>query len=136
MKKQLISLVAGLLFSTAAIYANQVPVSANRLIVSIEKSTDATSLDLRMANLEKQGTLILLQDVSGNNWFSHYVWHKHGFAKKLNLKGMPDGVYTLSVKHRDATIIQVLHLSKGVLEFSEHQKMEVPTEPGKDLVKG
>jgi hypothetical protein len=136
MKKQIVLIAASLLFSTATIFASQMPTGENRLIVSIEKSEDAASLDLRLANLEKKGTLIQLQDEKGNNWFSQYVWRKNGYAKRFNLKGMPNGMYTLWVQHQDATIIQVLHLSNGVLEVSKHQQLKVPNEPGQDLVKG
>ncbi len=136
MKKQIILIAASLLCYTATIFANQMPVGENHLIVSIEKAEGPTSLNLRLANLEKKSTLILLQDVSGNNWFSQFVWRKVGFAKKLNLKGMPDGIYTLTIQHEDATIIQALNLSHGVLEVSKHQQIKMPTVPGKDLVEG
>ncbi len=137
MKKQIGLFVAIMLFSAASVFANQMPIGEAKLIVSIEKSTEnATSLDLRLANLEKKGTLILLQDVNGNNWYSQYVSRKAGFAKRLNLKGMPDGTYTLSVNHKGATVIQALRLSYGVLEVLKHQKLEVPAAQGVDLVKG
>jgi phenylpyruvate tautomerase PptA (4-oxalocrotonate tautomerase family) len=137
MKKQISLFVAILLFSAAIVSANQMPIGEAKLIVTIEKSIESvTSLDLRLANLEKKGTLILLQDMNGNNWFSQYVSRKAGFAKRLNLKGMPDGTYTLSVSHKDATVIQALRLSNGVLEVLKHQKMEVPAKKGEDLVKG
>lgn len=137
MKKQISLFVAMLLFSAATVFANQMPNVGNRLIVSIEKSADAaTSLDLRLANLEKQGTFVELRDLQGNTWFSQFVWRKHGYAKKLNLKGMPDGNYLLSVQHKEATIVQMLRLSNGVLTVEKHQRMEVPTQPGKDLAKG
>jgi hypothetical protein len=137
MKKQISLFVAILLFSATTVSANQMPIGKAKLIVTIEKSIEnATSLDLRLANLEKKGTLILLQDMNGNNWFSQYVSRKAGFAKRLNLKGMPDGNYTLSVNHKDATVIQMLRLSNGVLEVLKHQKMEVPSVQGEDLVKG
>jgi hypothetical protein len=136
MKKQISFIAAVLLFSAVSVFANQMPKAASRLIVNIEKSKEAASLDLRLANLEKHGTLILLQDANGNTWFSQYVWRKHGYAKTLNLKGMPDGTYTLSVNHQGATVIQALRLSDGVLEVLEHQRLEVPAPPGEDLVKG
>lgn len=125
-----------LLLGTATVFANQLPTNGNRLIVSIEKSDGLASLDLRLANLEKQGTFVELRDMQGNTWFSQYVWRKHGYAKKLNLKGMPDGNYLLSIRHSEATIVQMLNLSKGVLTVEKHQRMEVPTQPGKDLAKG
>lgn len=136
MKKQISLFVAMLLLCTATVFANQMPNVGNRLIVSIEKSNDQTSLDLRLANLEKQGTFVELRDLQGNTWFSQFVWRKHGYAKKLNLKGMPDGNYLLSVQHKEATIVQMLRLSNGVLAVEKHQRMEVPTQPGKDLAKG
>ncbi len=137
MKKQIKLIVAMLLLGATTTFANQMPTSPlSRLLVSIEKSADnSSSFDLRLANLEKKGTLILLQDVSGNNWFSQYVSRKAGFAKRLNLKGMPDGTYTLTISQKDATVIQAMRLSGGVLEVLKHQKMEVPASPGEDLVK-
>lgn len=127
MKKQIRLIVAMLLCTSVASFANNFTNSPSRLLVNIEKSTDATAcLDLRLANLEKQGTTISLQDLSGNNWYTHYVTREYGYAKRLNLQGMPDGVYTLSVKHRDATVIQVLRLSKGVLELSKQKQVEMP----------
>lgn len=136
MKKQIKLIVAMLLFGAVASFANQMPDNESRLIVHIEKAVgNAASLDLRLVNLQKKGTLILLQDVKGNNWYSQYVWRKVGYAKRLNLKGMPDGVYTLTVKHEDATVIQVLRLSKGGLEMSKQKQIEMPEEPGRDLVR-
>jgi hypothetical protein len=135
MKKQIKLIAALLLLGAATTFANQMPTTVNRLLVSIEKSTDAqTCLDLRLANLEKQGTTISLQDLSGNQWFSQFVWRQVGYAKRLNLQGMPDGVYTLSVKHRDATVIQVLRLSKGNLELSKQKQVEMPAEAGNEQV--
>ncbi|MBK8567324.1 MAG: hypothetical protein IPN76_29375 [Saprospiraceae bacterium] len=137
MKKTIKLIVAMLLFGAVTTFANQMPSPLSRLLVSIEKSADnSTSLDLRLANLEKKGTLVLLQDVNGNNWFSQYVSRKAGFAKRLNLKGMPDGTYTLTISQQDATVIQALRLSNGVLEVLKHQKMEVPAAQGDELVKG
>jgi|GEM_PF-3220546 len=136
MKKQIKLIVAMLLFGVVASFANQMPDNENRLVVHIEKAVgNATSLDLRLVNLQKKGTLILLQDVNGNNWYSQYVWRKVGYAKRLNLKGMPEGVYTLTVKHEDATVVQVLRLSKGGLEMSKQKQIEMPEEPGRDLVR-
>lgn len=135
MKKQIKLIVAMLLFTSVATFANSLSNIPSRLLVSIEKSTDASaSLEIRLANLEKQGTTISLQDLSGTQWYSHYVNRQYGYAKKLNLEGMPDGVYTLSVKHRDATVIQVLRLSKGVLELSKQKQVEMPNEAGKEQV--
>lgn len=135
MKKQIKLIVAMLLLGAATTFANQPPKSPSRLLVNIEKSTDAQAcLDLRLANLEKQGTTISLQDLSGNQWFSQFVWRQVGYAKRLNLQGMPDGVYTLSVKHRDATVIQVLRLSKGNLELSKQKQVEMPAEVGNEQV--
>lgn len=124
-------IAASLLFSTATIFASQMPAGENRLIVRIEKSEGPASLDIRLANLEKKGALIQLQDERGNNWGSQYVCRKYGFAKKLNLKGMPDGFYTLWVQHEDATVFQVLHLLKGVLEISSINNWKCPTSRGK-----
>ncbi len=124
-----------LLLHAVSVSASQLPKEDSRFIVNIEKSEGVASLNLRLANLEKRGTLILLQDTNGNIWFSQYVRFKHGYAKTLNLKGMPDGTYTLSVNHQGATVIQALRLSNGVLEVLEHQKMEVPALPKDDLVR-
>lgn len=118
-----------------ALQASQMPTHGNRLLVNIEKSDDATSLDLRLANLKKMDTYLEIRDMAGKTWFSQNIWRQHGYAKKLNLKGMPDGTYTLTVNHAEATVIQPLRLSKGVLEVLTHHKIEVPALQRNDLVK-
>lgn len=136
MKKQIILLAASLLLSTVAIFANQVPMNGGRLIVRIEKSTEPYFLTLRLANLQKQRTLVELRDISGNTWFSQYVSRKNGFAKNLNLKQLPDGGYFVSITHKDATVVQFFTLSEGVLSLDSHLKMELPSKPEKALAKG
>lgn len=135
MKKQ-ISFIVAMLLVAATVFANQLPVAPPRLLVNIEKASEPAALEVRLANIEQKSTLLLLQDGSGKIWFSQHIWRKHGYARKLNLKGMPDGTYTLSINHDDATVIQVLRLSGGVLEVPKLQQLNVPTKSSGDLARG
>lgn len=118
-----------MLFSTAAIFAKPFTEGTSRLIVHLDKSADPNSLDLRVANLNKELTQIGIQDLNGNLKFSKFVHKKESFALRLNLKGMAEGAYVVFVSnksHQHSQAISFQNEDVALFENSEDKEPEAP----------
>lgn len=96
MKKYLIFLAAFMLAAGFNAFAG-----SGKMIVKIEKGENAKTINLVAANLQGMHTNIVLEDFNGAVWLDEYAWGEAGYAKKLNLNGMPVGDYFLYVKNSE-----------------------------------
>lgn len=92
---------------------------APKMIVRIAPGESVRSIDVQLANLQQQRTQIAIQDVNGKLWYSEFCEKEDGYAKRLNLGGMPEGHYICFVKNRRGQSAQAFRLSAGGLSFFE-----------------
>ncbi len=84
------------------------------------------SLDMQLANLQKQPTSINITALGAGIVFSQTVDKEVGFAESLNLEGFANGYYLLNVKAGDATVMQFFSISTKKLALGETQRLERP----------
>jgi hypothetical protein len=118
MKKYLIFLVAFVLATGFNAFAD-----SGKMIVKIEKGENAKTINLVVANLQGLRTNIVMEDNNGAVWLDEYAWGETGYAKKLNLNGMPKGDYILYVKNSDEFHAQAFTLGIADIAFFE-EKLE------------
>jgi hypothetical protein len=113
-------------FATVALFfAMNLTLSANpnpdpgKMIVRLKNNTEA--LGIQLANLQQERTHVCLTDLKGKIWFSEYVWNETGYAKNLNLAGMPDGPYLFYVSNKNGKHVQSFVKSNYEVTFSEIQ---------------
>jgi hypothetical protein len=116
MKKYLIFLAAFVLATGFNLFAGN-----GNMIVKIEKGEQVKTIDLRIANLQGLRTNIVLEDMNGAVWFDEYAWGESGYAKKLNLNGMPNGDYVLYVKNSDDFHAQAFTVGTADIAFFKEQ---------------
>ena len=79
---------------------------------------------LQLANLDQQDALIRLVALGDGIAFEQKVTGEYGYAKQLNLKGMPPGRYFLYIKIGDASLIQYIRFEPDGLQLEEIQRLE------------
>ncbi|MBT8190029.1 MAG: hypothetical protein KJO29_06340 [Bacteroidia bacterium] len=113
MKKQFILIATMLLTISFNAHSN----SVDRMIVKIKKAESDKTLNVQLANLENEKTVLNLYDEKGIGWFSKTVKNKNGFAAEINLNGLPDGDYILAVKKNSSVHIQAISLEEEGITF-------------------
>lgn len=122
MKNQINVLVAAVLLITALFTA--AATAENPMIVRIDKGEAARTLTVQLANLQQQYTALVVQDITGKYWYSESIWNEEGYAKLLNLNGMPNGYYLCYVKNRSGLYTQSFRLDETDLVLFEHPESE------------
>ncbi len=117
MKKQINVLIATALTIAFPIVATAL--AGNPEIVLINKGEAAKTIDIQLANLQKQATEVVLQDLDGKYWYSEQILKQDGYFKRLNLNGIPNGHYICYVKNRNVLRTQSFCLNETGLEFYE-----------------
>ncbi|TNE64091.1 MAG: hypothetical protein EP344_03980 [Bacteroidetes bacterium] len=96
MKKQINLLVATFLACTTAFAA-----MPSNISVTIEKGTDAGTIQVEMNGLDQQNTQVVVQDMSGKQWVRESVKKVMHYRNLISLAGVPSGEYVLFVKGRN-----------------------------------
>ena len=113
-------LIAALVCSVASTYAFNTEVPAkidDDLIINVDQ-LDNKQFILHIANLQQQITNIKIQDLEGNIYYREKVKDHNGFAKKIDLKELPEGRYVLSITQNDRRFSQVVLVDSDNLLFS------------------
>lgn len=76
---------------------------------------DKKSFALQLGQLNHQKIKIALLDESGQILFSRLINRKDSFGRKLNLKELPVGKYSLEIKNELGTLTYPVNLSAGGL---------------------
>lgn len=124
MKKQLKVLTAMALILAALIVATAA--TENHEIIRINKGDAAKTIDIRLANLQRNITTVILQDMEGVCWYRESIRNEDGYSKRLNLNGMPNGYYFCYVNNRNVFISQHLYLSETDIVFLEPTQTNNP----------
>lgn len=108
MKRQ-IKYLTVLLLAMAALFAVSF-MRENAMIVRIEKGFDAKTINVQLANLQNRYTQLAIQDMDGKVWFSEYVWRADGYAKKFNLREVPEGDYMCFVRNTEGVFMKTFRV--------------------------
>lgn len=103
--------LASLAFTTATTQKSE--------IIRISKGDAVKTIDIQLANLQHRNTSVVLQDMEGICWYSENIWNEDGYAKRLNLNGMPNGYYLFYVKSRDVSYVQSFQLRESEVVLLE-----------------
>ncbi len=119
MKKWMLFLVVATFMVSANAFAN-LPVAEEDkgMIINVDQVADKQFV-LHLANLEKQVTLIQIEDLKGRVYFNERVRNHNGYARKINLKKIPEGRYILSIKQDQKNFAQVMVVQDNKVVFSK-----------------
>ena len=120
------SFVALLCLVMASIFtANGKPLhEPEKMIVRLE-NIGPDAIGLQMANLLQLRTKVCITDLDGRPWFKEYVQKENGYAKKLNLAGMPSGEYLLSVQNEQECFVRAFAKRETGIVFFQAPSVEV-----------
>lgn len=127
MKKSILLLLAGMWvmgtsFNLHAALNNPVPsADGSRVIVKFKIDPLSSAITLQLANLERQRTQVLLEDMQGGVWHSGFVWGEKGYIERFNFEGMPDGDYLFYVGNSEFQRVQLLNIHNGEIQFFEER---------------
>lgn len=110
------------------------PQMKGKLIINVDKGDQVKTIDIHLANLQKERTQIALQHVNSDLVYSEWVWGEHGFAKKINLNGMPEGEYVLFVRNKNIAYAQAIAMDDEDLALFKTPQTEAGDIPGVALV--
>jgi hypothetical protein len=87
------------------------------MIVKIEKGNVPKSIIVRLSNLEKLTTEVVVQDAEGGVWYSEWIRREAGYATKMDLKSVPEGDYLLYVKNDAGVWAQGFNMEANEIAF-------------------
>lgn len=77
--------------------------------VMMNTKVEDRSLVVRLANLQKEKTVLTLESLDGLEVYHEQVINDHnGFNAKLNLNDLPKGRYVLKIKQNSGALRQVI----------------------------
>lgn len=112
------NLLVAMILCAAALFARPAA-AASPMIARFTPAESAKTIDVQLANLQKQRTHVAIQDMQGKLWFSEYIDREDGYAKKLSLSGMPEGAYVCFVQNKSDRFTQAFRLDAAALVFFE-----------------
>ncbi len=121
MKKYLIFLLAWALASAFTFATGND--KGEDMIVKIEKGDVSKTVIVRLSNLEKLATEVVVQDAEGGVWYSEWVRREAGYATKMNLKSVPHGDYLLFVRNEAGLWAQAFTMSDNDIAFFEKKSI-------------
>lgn len=82
---------------------SQIKISATTtaLLLKLRPGKDAQTLIVQLANLQKQNTQVLVEDVHGNILFNEKICKQDGYIKQLSIAELPVGNYTCTVYQKN-----------------------------------
>lgn len=116
--KNLVSFTSVLLLVLTAGFS-AMAASTPAMIIRITPGEASKSIDVQLANLQRQRTQIAIQDVNGKLWYSEFCEKENGYAKRLNLDGIPEGQYICFVQNRRGRSTQAFRMQTNALSFFE-----------------
>ena len=84
----------------------------------------ARGVVFRLANLLGAETTLQLKTETGGNLFETVIAGQSGYAKKINLEGMPNGAYYLLIHTGELTRMLFMNLSTHHIEIKEIQQLD------------
>lgn len=85
---------------------------------------DSKSFVLRLANLQRMPTKILIKGQKGNIYYSESLKGRNGYRKMLDLQKLEAGFYLLEIIQKGGTKSGPILLKHGSVVFLGKQKSE------------
>jgi len=99
--------------------------SSNISVIASFASAGAEAIDLKIANLKKSTTTIQLNNLDGVLLAKEVVKDQNRFAKRFNLKGLPNGIYFFTVQHKQLQMLQMVSIHKEGVVLKEQQVLDI-----------
>lgn len=84
---------------------------------------DAESFALYMRQIDGQKINVYVKDKDGSTLYSRSLRNKDTFSKKINLKELPAGVYSLEIRDNIGTLTYPIFLSETRLEIPVDERI-------------
>ena len=113
-------LLALCLALSAALPASADPVanpSETKILVKTKLVGEKT-LQITLANLQREKTTIRLENLEGAVFYQEFVKNHNGFNKKIDLRKAPAGRYVLKVEQKGELLTQVVVVREDSLAIS------------------
>ena len=118
MKKLMLFAAMVCAIASAPAFAHTPAIDDGEVIINVNQ-LEGKQFILHLANLEQQTTNIKLEDLQGTVYYTEMVRKHNGYAKKLNLRKLPEGRYILSVLQDNKKFVQVVVIQDDKLMFSK-----------------
>lgn len=102
--------------------------TANSLRAEIDPATtvlfkterlDQQTLGIQLANLQQRTTMVTLKNMAGEEFYQEVVTNHNGFAKRINLKNLPDGLYELTVQQGTEEMTRLIKMDGSTVLYSK-----------------
>jgi hypothetical protein len=84
---------------------------------------DATSFAIYLNQINDQKLKIAIRDEQGNMLYYKLVRNRNSFNRKLNLRELPTGIYSVEIRDDIGTISYPITLEQGVLSVLEDERV-------------
>ncbi len=92
--------------------------------VKIQKGEEAKTIIIRLINLEKLATEVVVQDAEGGVWYSEWIRMEAGYATKLDLSTLPNGDYLAFIRNEAGIWVQVFTIAANGIAFFERPDVD------------
>lgn len=113
------SFVATMIFAFTACLPAFATTPVTPPVIAKTKLIKEKTIELRLANLEKQYTYVSITDMKGKSvYFSEGVKNHNGFLKAINVRNLPNGSYLIKVKSKGEELNQIFKIKGEYVYFS------------------
>ncbi|MEN0048546.1 MAG: hypothetical protein AAF806_15895 [Bacteroidota bacterium] len=96
----------------------------NTTVTSSFSIAGKEAIDLKISNLRKSTTTIQLNNLEGALLVKEIVVDQNGFAKKINLKGLPRGTYFFTIQHKQLQLLQIVLIDRAGVKLQAQQILD------------
>lgn len=113
------ALLLGLAIFSLPAMANTNPEPADGKLI-FKTTVDGKSVIYRLSNLQKQDTKVAIYSMNGDTrYYKGYISDHNGYAKRLNLKKLPEGKYKMVVENELESVTKVMKIEDDMILFSK-----------------
>ncbi len=82
------------------------------------ETVDYKAIKLQLVNLQKETTVVKLEDMSGTEYYKRIVKDHNGFARRLDLNELDNGRYMLKIERNGQEWVQVVLVEDDGIRLS------------------
>lgn len=116
----------GMLLALAFVFAGTYSYATSTFDSSIEddpkivsKVIDLKALKVQLVNLQKETTIVKLEDMSGTEFYRRTIKDHNGFARRLDLNQLDNGRYMLKIEQGSKQWVQVVLVDDDQVRVSK-----------------